>query len=247
MARSAFLEPDFDPVIFLANLSDRYQTLDDLRSELRDLNQSLSKELLDLVNDNYQDFLSLGSSLRGGEERVEEIRVGLLGFQRDLTSVRDRVKQRQVTVAALIREKGDLMRDIRIGKALQETAERIEDLETSLLIGATVGPHVNGVNEQAEDFSEESDEGAEDGDVSIHRLKHYTEQYLVLRLLVQQQKATQPYISSQAFRIAQIKSTLSLDLAGTLKQLELSSGRGREVESKIGSLQKMLASVNEET
>lgn len=65
----------------------------------------MSKELLDLVNDKYQDFLSLGNTLRGGEERIEEVRVGLLGFQRDLTSVRENVKRRREDVAALIDEK----------------------------------------------------------------------------------------------------------------------------------------------
>lgn len=240
LARSAFLEPDFDPASFLANLSDRYQTLDDLRSELRDLDQSLSKELLDLVNDNYHDFLSLGSSLRGGEERVEEIRVGLLGFQRDLALIQDRVKQRQTTIAALICEKRELMKDIRKGKSLLEIAGKIEDLETSLLIGATIAPQGNGV--EPEEFSDDSDEDAEE---TICRLKRHTEQYLVLTQLLRQQRASQPYINSQADRIAQIKSMITLDVEGTLKQLELSSGRGQQVESEKVDLQNMLATVDE--
>ncbi len=44
-------------------MHNRHQTLEDLRSELRARSQLLTKELLDLVNSNYQDFLSLGSSL----------------------------------------------------------------------------------------------------------------------------------------------------------------------------------------
>jgi hypothetical protein len=49
---------------------------------LRSRSQLLNKELLDLVNSNYQDFLNLGNSLHGGEEKVEEVRIGLLGFRK---------------------------------------------------------------------------------------------------------------------------------------------------------------------
>ena len=49
---SAVLERDLDPSCLFADLFDRHQTLEDLRNELRELSQTLSKELLDLVNDN---------------------------------------------------------------------------------------------------------------------------------------------------------------------------------------------------
>jgi len=62
LSRSPFLAPDFDPATFLSSLSNRHQSLADLRIELRDLSEALNKELLDLVNENYQDFLSLGSA-----------------------------------------------------------------------------------------------------------------------------------------------------------------------------------------
>jgi conserved oligomeric Golgi complex subunit 2 len=247
LARSAFLVPNFDPTTFLANLSGRYQTLDDLRNELRELSQSLSKELLDLVNDNYQDFLSLGSTLRGGEERVEEVRVGLLGFQRDLISVRDTVEQRETVVAALISKKRNLMKDIRTGKSLLEIAEKLEDLETSLMIGSGAGADFDGMNRQAHDFSEESDEDAQEGELSIHRLERHTEQYLVLRLLLRRHNPTQPFITSQASRVARIESTLTLDLKEALKQLEVSAKRGRpETASSIRIVQELLNSITKE-
>ena len=79
LPRSDFLAPTFDAPTYLSTLSDRHQTLEDLRSDLRERSQGLSKELLDLVNTNYEQFLSLGSDLKGGEEKVEDVRVGLLG------------------------------------------------------------------------------------------------------------------------------------------------------------------------
>ncbi len=75
LPRSDFLAPEFDAATYLSTLSGRHQTLEDLRSDLRERSQALSKELLDLVNTNYEQFLSLGSDLRGGEEKVEDVRV----------------------------------------------------------------------------------------------------------------------------------------------------------------------------
>lgn len=247
LARSTFLEPDFDPTIFLANLSDRYQTLDDLRNELRDLSQSLSKELLDLVNDNFQDFLSLGSTLRGGEEKVEGIRVGLLSFQRDLTSVRDNVEQRHTAVATLVSERRNIMKDVEIGRSLLEISEKIEDLETSLVIGTVVLKDFEEVEDRTYDISDASDDDASDDRMLVPRLKRQTEQYLVLRLLLRRHNHNQPYIIGQAKRIAGIESTLTLDLEGALKQLEVSAQESpSEATSSINIVQELLKSVTKD-
>ena len=247
MARSTFLEPDFDPTVFLATLSDRYQTLDDLRNELRDLSQSLSKELLDLVNNKYQEFLSLGSTLRGGEEKVEGVRVGILSFQRDLISVRDDVEQRSITVAALVSERRDIMKNVETGKALLEISEKMVDLETSLMIWVAAETSLNGLDGQINESSDASDEDAQDDRIVVGRLKRQTEQYLVLRQLLQRHSRTQPYIRSQAKRIARIESALTLDLEGALKQLEVSVQKDPlDIASSTRSVQGLLSSVTQD-
>lgn len=123
LSRSSFLAPDFDPATFLSSLTNRHQTLEDLRLELRDLSQTLNKELLDLVNENYQDFLSLGSVLKGGEEKVEEVRVGLLGFQRDVAAIQAKVEARRKEVESLLQEKKRYRMKANIAKALLDIAE----------------------------------------------------------------------------------------------------------------------------
>ena len=95
LPRSDFLAPTFSAPAYLSTLSDRHQTLEDLRTDLRERSQALSKELLDLVNTNYEQFLSLGSDLKGGEEKVEDVRVGLLGFKRGVEDVRGKVRERR--------------------------------------------------------------------------------------------------------------------------------------------------------
>ncbi|EFW16078.1 conserved hypothetical protein [Coccidioides posadasii str. Silveira] len=133
LSRSSFTTPDFDPAKFLSSLSNRHQSLADLQTELRDMSQSLSKELLNLVNDNYQDFLSLGTALKGGEERVEEIRAVLLGFQRDVQSVKEKFENRTATIKGLLDDKKRLRSDIAIGYYLLDIAEKIELLEQKLM------------------------------------------------------------------------------------------------------------------
>lgn len=223
-------------------MSDRYQTLEDLRNELRDLSQSLNKELLDLVNDNYHAFLSLGSTLHGGEDRVQEVRLGLLSFQRDLTSVRDNVEERRKNAASLIEEKRTLMKHMQVGKALLDIAEQIEDLEASLMIGAPGNGEMNG---QPNDFSDDSDEDGEDDALPIRRLERHVEQYLILKLLLQRQNPSQPYIASQSERITRIQSTLALDLEGALKQFKsVQEDEPNAVPTKF-RLEKLLNYVNE--
>ncbi|KAI1580492.1 COG2 multi-domain protein [Pyrenophora tritici-repentis] len=117
LRRSDFLVPDFSPSEYLSTLRNRHQTLEDLRAELRSRSQLLSKELLDLVNSNYQDFLNLGNSLHGGEEKVEEVRVGLLGFRKEVDGLMEVVGSREEEVKELLDERRDVRRKIEQAKS----------------------------------------------------------------------------------------------------------------------------------
>ncbi|EAA58882.1 hypothetical protein AN8226.2 [Aspergillus nidulans FGSC A4] len=191
LSRSSFLAPDFDPATYLSSLTNRHQSLEDLRQELRNLDQLLSRELLDLVNENYQDFLSLGSALEGGEEKVEQVRVGLLAFQRDVQSIRDKVEARQREVAGLLNEKKRLRANANIGCALLEFADRIEELEKRLMIGEqTPQEKPAELSDTDSDFLESEDEDeTEDEDrgdnapplVSLKRLERHLQKHLKKR------------------------------------------------------------------
>jgi len=247
LARSAFLASDFDPTTFLSSLSNRFQTLEDLQEELRTLSQSLNKELLDLVNDKYQDFLSLGSTLSGGEEKVEEVRLGLLGFQRELSLIRSKVDSRRDDVAKLLDDKRRLKQEIKLGRGLLEIAERIEDLERHLLIGEDTrrrsqnGRPDGSTNEEAafDSFSEESDDGssASEDQPHVRRLERLVEQYLVIRVLIRRHGVEHPFILALEDRLHQIQITLRLDVEATLKQVQgMVSERGDSIESSSEGL-----------
>jgi hypothetical protein len=233
ITRSAFLVPDFSPTNFLSSLSNRHQTLEDLRQELRTLSQDLNKELLDLVNENYQDFLSLGSALKGGEEKIEEVKVGLLGFERDVGLVREKVDTRRTEFGTLLREKKKVREDVRMGRALLEVAERIDELEGRLMI-QDEPKNEDEENGFADELDAESEEESDEVDgetselvelaqVSIRRLRRCVEQYLYIREMVHRIGATHPFLIMQEERILRIRNTLLLDLSTALKQARQAS------------------------
>ncbi|KAL6402019.1 hypothetical protein AUP68_14483 [Ilyonectria robusta] len=104
LPRSDFLGPDFQPAPYLSALPHRHQTLEDLRSDLRDRSAAISSELLELVNSNYTAFLSLGNELRGGDDKIEDVKVSLLGFRRAVEEVKTRVSTRKEETQTLSEE-----------------------------------------------------------------------------------------------------------------------------------------------
>lgn len=216
--------------MFLASLTNRHQSLEDLRQELRGLEQLLNRELVDLVNENYQDFLSLGTSLRGGEEKVEGVKVGLLSFQRDVQSIRDKVDARRREMEELLNEKRRLRTHTDIGKDLLNYADRIEELEHRLMIEDKSAPREGTPSADESDAesdlygsgSEESDEEEEltDGTtpISLRRLERHVQKYVFLTSLADRVGEEHPFLLAQQPRVAKIKSTVLLDLKTALEQ-----------------------------
>ncbi|KAK1811859.1 hypothetical protein LTR12_013757 [Friedmanniomyces endolithicus] len=218
LPRSDFLAPDFNPETYLSSLRNRHQTLQDLRSDLRARSQSLNQELLELVNGHYEEFLSLGGDLEGGGEKVEGVRVGALGFKRELEGIRGWIKERLGEVDGLIREKMDVRRDIGLGRGVLEVHERIGELEESLGIAET--------DEDAEedDFDDDGEvEGAADDTSSpaARRLQWHARQYILLTRMVDRIGSSHPFLQAQQTRMNAIRKTLLLDLAAALRQAKL--------------------------
>ena len=78
--------PTFDVERFL--LSRAYTSLPDLRTELRDYLAALKEELVRLINDDYEAFISLSTDLRGEGARLE-------GMKRPLAELKGRVLVRR--------------------------------------------------------------------------------------------------------------------------------------------------------
>lgn len=234
-------------------MTNRHQSLEDLRQELRDLDQLLSRELLDLVNENYQDFLSLGIALRGGEEKVEQVRVGLLAFQRDVQSIRDKVEARQQEVAGLLNEKKRLRTDANIGRALLDFADRVEELENRLMIGEqSAQEKAEDLSDTNSDFLESEDEETDDEDrgegtaplVSLKRLEHHLQKYVYLTRLSSRIGDDHPFLLAQQQRMSKIRSALLLDLK---KALEQSKQAGQKRDTKTLAVLRLYKLMGEDT
>lgn len=243
LSRSSFLAPDFDPAKYLSSLTNRHQSLEDLRQELRDLDQLLSRELLDLVNENYQDFLSLGIALQGGEEKVEQVRVGLLTFQRDVQSIRDKVDARYREVEQLVEEKKRLRKNANVGRALLDYADRVDELERKLMIGDTTpvrqGDAAKDLDTDSDLLDSESEESEDDAIpngasatplVSLKRLEHHIQKYVYLTRLSSRIGDDHPFLVSQQPRLSKIRSAVLLDLKTALEQAKI-AGEKRDTKT----------------
>jgi hypothetical protein len=67
--------PIFNVELFLQSRS--YTSLSDLRSELRDYLATLKEELVQLINDDYEAFISLSTDLRREGTRLERLKFPL--------------------------------------------------------------------------------------------------------------------------------------------------------------------------
>ncbi|KAL8988848.1 MAG: hypothetical protein Q9177_002141 [Variospora cf. flavescens] len=220
LSRAAFLTPDFDPATYLSSLRNRHQTLEDLRAELRTRSQDISKELLDLVNDNYQDFLSLGGSLQGGDEKVEEVRLGLLGFKREIEGLKAKLDQRRREVAGLVAQRKAVRRQLQLGRTLCGIDYRLRELEQSLLITTNealqdkkAGDNYQGISEGDEDSDD-----SQEGNGSTSRLIKHVRQYLLTRREMERIGLQDKFVVQNQARMAGVRHTILLDLGNAVKQ-----------------------------
>lgn len=223
LQRSAFLTPDFKAADYLSTLRNRHQTLADLRVDLRTRSQTLAKELLDLVNDEYQAFLGLGGDLRGGEEKVAAVRVGVLGFVKGVEGVKNSVVAKKEEVNLLLQEKKRIAGQILVGRQLVEIHTRVGELEEALAI-TTSKDEVDSDDEDSED----EEEGEDGQDVSgAGRLERLVTSYLSVQQMIEQVGREHPFLIKQEERLKQICSTLLLDLGNALKQAKNADQKGK--------------------
>lgn len=65
-------------------LSRSYTSLPELRTELREYLSSLKEELVLLINDDYEDFISLSTDLRGEGARMGRLKAPLNGLREQI-------------------------------------------------------------------------------------------------------------------------------------------------------------------
>lgn len=230
LPRTDFLAADFQPAEYLSSLPQRHQTLEDLRTELRERSSAISAELLELVNNNYTAFLSLGDDLRGGDEKIEDVKVALLGFRRAVEEVRSRVSARGKDVAALNSELGEVRDDIEAGRKMLELDERLSDLEHRLAIG-------NAKKTEDDtpfgDLSEEDEDGSDDdgGEPLIGsspvKLAAFVRDLTMIDLLADSIGRNLPFVVRAEERALKCRAMILIDLGNALKEAKAAGTRGQ--------------------
>lgn len=166
------------------------------------------------MNTHYTDFLTLGASLRGGDEKIEEVRVGLLGFGKEVGGLAEGVGEREKEVGELVRERERVRREVVVGRRLVGFEEGLKGVEEGLGIVEVVGS-------DSEDGDEEEDEDDEEegvvGGVSVGKLGRHVLQWRIVRE-AEKGLAEHPFVVAQAPRMAKVRSTLLLDLSTALRQ-----------------------------
>lgn len=222
LSRHDFLAPDFVPATYLSSLfpgdadTTRHQTLEDLRTELRERSSAISAELLELVNANYTAFLGLGDTLKGGEERVEDVRVALLGFRRQVEEVQGRVRGRGADVRGVGAELRAARAEVERGRRMLELDERVEVLLGRLEV----------------DNGEEEDDSEDDGEVvfvgdSPSVLVERAREYVAIGKLADAVGRDLPYVRKMEEKITRCRNTLLLDLGTSMKEARKAGDEGR--------------------
>lgn len=178
----------------------------------------------------------LGSSLHGGEEKVEEVRVGLLGFKRDVEGLKEKVEGRKKEVEGLVEEKKRIRSHVQVGRALLEVDERVGELERRLMVLSSNGEaRKDDEDDNNADFSdseEDSEEESQDG-ISASRLKRHAQRYIYIRRLVDRIGPSHPFLVKQEERILRLRQTVLLDLGNALKQTSTATDEAKARLMKI--------------
>lgn len=247
LPRRDFLAPDFNAVEYLSSLfpgssSDeglgaaqhRHQTLEDLRTELRERSSAISAELLELVNANYTSFLGLGDELKGGEERVEDVRVALLGFRRQVEEIQNRVRGRREDVQRVGKDLRGVRGDVEAGRRMLELDERTEVL---------LGRLEEGYQDDSDE--EEEEEGTTFTGCSPDLLTELAKEYLAIDKLADAIGRDVPYVKKMEERITRCRNTLLLDLGTSTKEARKAGRKGQDRVLKLLEVYRLLGAYSE--
>lgn len=81
--RAAFSVDGFNVDEFLLEYH-HYQTLEDMQEQLKSWSKTLEHELVDLINEDYSQFVGLGTSLSEGHPKIEDVKMELMSFQQEV-------------------------------------------------------------------------------------------------------------------------------------------------------------------
>lgn len=148
--------------------------------------------------------------------------MGLLGFKRDVESLKGKVEDRKTEVAVLVEGRKRIRKEVQTGTALLEIGQRLEELEERLMV---VSNEVKvGISEDEDlwsldDSEEDSNEEGVDDTMSTSRLKRHVHHFLHIKRLMTMVPSDHPFMVQQQERVIRLRHTLLLDLSSAFTQV----------------------------
>ncbi|KAA1473910.1 COG complex component [Dentipellis sp. KUC8613] len=198
-------------------LSRSHTSLPDLRSELRDYLGSLKEELVKLINDDYEAFISLSTDLRGEGTRLDQLKAPLGGLKSQILESREELNSLQEAIQTKLKKRAALRDEKAFLHLLLKISESITRLESLLLITTPgeASPELKNMS-LSKSLSGTEDE-SHDERLRGNRAKHLARvaaEYT--QLLYHAKKANSEqhsaFVDEMQWRIDRVKSTISSDL-----------------------------------
>ncbi|KIK99406.1 hypothetical protein PAXRUDRAFT_822754 [Paxillus rubicundulus Ve08.2h10] len=224
----------FDVESFL--LSRSYTSLPELRTELREYLSCLKEELVLLINDDYEDFISLSTDLRGEGVRLARLKAPLNDLRAQIQASREGLQTIQDAIHAKLNARSKLREEKALLHLLLKISESVTRLESLLSISqpnftnyAERPPsHLSGLHDMNSGMKTRGSRGK--------HLSRVATEYSQLLYHVSKARAENcAYVEEIQWSINRIRDTLTSDLdhffSTTLLALtETSDGKVTELE-----------------
>ncbi|KZT71811.1 COG complex component [Daedalea quercina L-15889] len=220
-------------------LSRSYTSLPDLRSELRDYLAALKEELVKLINDDYEAFISLSTDLRGEGARLERLKAPLSDIKSHVLEARKVLQVVKEDIEVKLSKRSTLREEKAFLHLLLKISESITRLESLLLISSPADaedPSSDGVKVSSR-FEDRTR-----GNRAKHLARVAAEYTQLLYHAAKARTGGSAFVDESQWRIDRIQSTLSSDLdhlfASTLASLT-SGNKEQGRDNKTGELDKV--------
>jgi len=174
----------------------------------------------------------LGTSLKGGEDKVQEVWGGLRSFVREIEGIRASVVEKEVEVREAISERRRVRSEIERGRRMIEWEGGLVRLEGKLSISSKTDRREDMAeriaeeqdDEEGSDDDEEEEEEFGNGDVSegisreMWKLQRRVDEYRLLDYGAEHIGHEHPFVMAQQLRMTQCRKMILLDLSNSLRQ-----------------------------
>ncbi|KAG6857674.1 hypothetical protein H0H87_004090 [Tephrocybe sp. NHM501043] len=232
--------PDFKVEEFLLSRSNT--SLPDLRSELREYLSQLKEELVMLINDDYEAFISLSTDLKDEGDRLLKLKLPLQDLRRQIIQSKSELQVIQDAIQEKLEKRAILREEKALLHLLLKLSESATRLESLLLITnpeqkSSKPPDVTPSLSSHVDSTEESTEYRSRGNRAKH-LGRVAAEYMQLLYHATKARAERCiFVDEIQWRIDRIQSTISSDLDHVFATalLALTDGKG---EGKVTEVEK---------